>query len=598
MVRLFCLVATAFALRAEPITPSVTFRRGPVNEIVISRAGSRLAVYAGRGERVLYTHARRDALRPVPGAQAFVPTAEADLFGDPQKFWSAFAQDRFHDYEVRSSKWPVKPVSTNIKAVHGGERFTWRGLDFDVVDTPGFTAGAVSYVTTIDGVKLAFTGDLIYGDGHLLDIYSLQTAVPDAKTRGYHGYGARAGALIASLKKIKALQPKLLIPARGPVIRQPAAAIDKLITRLEALFQEHFSTDALRWYWGDDNLRLRAGKILGTTKPLAWMEMSEQRKLPDWVVPIQNSRLLLSNTGAGYLIDCGNARILAEVQKRAPKVEGIFITHYHDDHTDHAQKAADTFGVKVHASPELAGVLRNPRAYRLPAMTANPITSLEVMQEGKRIRWHEFEFTYLFYPGQTLYHGGLLVKKDGENEPLFFVGDTFTPSGLDDYCLQNRNLLDEDQGYLYCLRELRAMSAQPWLINEHVEPMFRFAPTQLDRMETSLRQRNAILRELVPFDHPNYGVDEQWAWFEPYEVTAKPGATVEIKLRLTNHSGVAKTFRVDRQKVKVPPKSSRSVPVRVQVPRDARDWWIATATIAMGDLKLQDWAEAMVRVER
>ena len=41
--------------------------------------------------------------------------------------------------------------------------------------------------------------------------------------------------------------------------------------------------------------------------------MSETRKLPAWVIPIQNSRLIVSSSGAAYLIDCGNARIFAEV---------------------------------------------------------------------------------------------------------------------------------------------------------------------------------------------------------------------------------------------------------------------------------------------
>ena len=40
-----------------------------------------------------------------------------------------------------------------------------------------------------------------------------------------------------------------------------------------------------------------------------------------------------------------------------------------------------------------------------------------------------------------MYHDGLLVKKDG-GESVFFVGDSFTPSGIDDYCLLNRKCMD------------------------------------------------------------------------------------------------------------------------------------------------------------
>jgi glyoxylase-like metal-dependent hydrolase (beta-lactamase superfamily II) len=330
------------------------------------------------------------------------------------------------------------------------------------------------------------------------------------------------------------------------------------------------------------------------------MEMSEKAALPKWVVPIQNSRLILSGSGAAYLVDCGNARILAEVRKRAPKLDGIFITHYHDDHTDHAQAAADAYGAPVHYTAELRDVLENPLAFRLPAMTANPIRSGRVMREGQKVRWHEYEFEYVYYPGQTILHDGLIARRDG-GETLFFVGDTFTPSGLDDYCLLNRNLLDEDQGYFYCLRKLRSYASErPWIINQHVEPMFRFTAAQISRMEDSLRKRKAILRELIPFDHPNYGVDEQWAWFHPYGVNAQPGETVELKLMLRNHSLRERVFTGtaagERFRVSVPGRGTRAVPVRVTAGPGGVQ--AVTATIELDKREFREWAEALIYSSR
>ena len=69
--------------------------------------------------------------------------------------------------------------------------------------------------------------------------------------------------------------------------------------------REHFSTDALRWYWGDNNLRTRAKRMIPNVAELNWMEMAEIRKLPDWVIPIQNSKLIISRTGGAFLVDCG-----------------------------------------------------------------------------------------------------------------------------------------------------------------------------------------------------------------------------------------------------------------------------------------------------
>ena len=55
-------------------------------------------------------------------------------------------------------------------------------------------------------------------------------------------------------------------------------------------------------------------------------------------------------------------------------------------------------------------------------MTDHPIRSGKVMPEKSMMRWHEFTLLSLS-PGQTLYHGGLLVEKDN-GESMFFCGDS------------------------------------------------------------------------------------------------------------------------------------------------------------------------------
>ena len=127
------------------------------------------------------------------------------------------------------------------------------------------------------GKRIACTGDLIYGDGKLFDLYSLQDAVPEAKARGYHGYAARAGDLIRSLRAIAKEKPDILLPARGPAITDPQASIARLIHRLQVFLQSHFETDALRWYWGDENHRIRSRAV---ERPMDILPMAEQSKLP------------------------------------------------------------------------------------------------------------------------------------------------------------------------------------------------------------------------------------------------------------------------------------------------------------------------------
>ena len=92
--------------------------------------------------------------------------------------------------------------------------------------------------------------------------------------------------------------------------------------------------------------------------------------------------------------------------------------------------------------------------------------------------------SYLF-PGQTLYHGGLPVERES-GEKLFFAGDSVTPSGTDDYCVQNRNLVRAGEGYSYCLDLLVQLGEEFWLINQHVLPMFRDDAGQMARMREEL----------------------------------------------------------------------------------------------------------------
>src|SRR6266849_539590 len=105
----------------------------------------------------------------------------------------------------------------------------------------GRTRDAVTYLIEIDGKRVACVGDLIYGDGRILDLFSLQDAIPQVQEDGYHGWAARAGDVVQSLRKISQWKPDILIPARGPVIRDPDEAIETLIRRLQAVFASHFA---------------------------------------------------------------------------------------------------------------------------------------------------------------------------------------------------------------------------------------------------------------------------------------------------------------------------------------------------------------------
>ena len=128
---------------------------------------------------------------------------------------------------------------------------------------------------------------------------------------------------------------------------------------------------------------------------------------------------------------------------------------------------------------------------------------------------------------------------------MFFAGDSFTPSGIDDYCLQNRNILKPGQGFFRCLEIVEKLPTGCWLINQHVEPAFRFSAEQIATMRAALQERIGLLKQLLPYDDPNFGLDETWAVLHPYAVSVRAGETAHIQVRILNHSPAERVFRVN-----------------------------------------------------
>ena len=105
---------------------------------------------------------------------------------------------------------------------------------------------------------------------------------------------------------------------------------------------------------------------------------------------------------------------------------------------------------------------------------------------------------------------------------MFFVGDSHTMSGLDDYCAQNRNFLGRGVGFQYCLSLIEKL--QPThIFNCHVNPAFTFTAEEIRFMRKTLDEREKRFGALLPWEHANYGTDESWVRCFPYTQRAKAG---------------------------------------------------------------------------
>lgn len=606
------------------LSTHVTLYQGPINGISIELDGRGLVIYGVPSSRlekpdmVLFTHSRRDVAWAgiglvKQGAKAVVPDAEKQQFVKVDQFWKEFTTRRYHDFEQQTTRILTQPIQV-AKSVKGGDTISWQGLKINVLDTPGFTRGAVSYLLTIDMKKYAFVGDLIYGQGQLLDLYSLQDAVPEARIGGYHGWAGRMSRLIESLLRIKSQNPDILVPARGPVIRQPAIAIETLITRLQSVYRNYLSVSAGRWYF-KDNYDILARLVLGDTPEVPWMDWAVQIETapPEWVVSIQNARLILSKTGRGFLIDCGSKGIINELAKlrdqgKLKGLDGIFITHYHADHTDAVPELLSEFSAPIYVVKPLDDILLHPGSYRLPVISNKAIPNLQSLEDGRSMSWREFTLTFYDFPGQTIYHSALLVEREA-GERMLFVGDSFTPSGMDDYCLLNRNLLHDSMGYPYCFELLRKIAADCVLNNQHVFEPFRFSPEQLNHMEKILQERKKLLTELFPWDEPNYGIDERWFRLFPYGQTIHPDQNGTLSVCIFNHSACSHSYKVRLHApsgvhiqpeiitLDVPPRMENQFSIQIQISSEAAEVNMITADVAFDDWKLNRWTEAMIETK-
>ena len=116
--------------------------------------------------------------------------------------------------------------------------------------------------------------------------------------------------LIQSLRTVAKANPDIILPVRGPAITDPQASITRLIERLQIFLQSHFETDALRWYWGDENHRIRSRAV---ERPMDILPMAEQSKLPADIVAIGNSRVILSKSGNAFVVDAGYRNLAGRV---------------------------------------------------------------------------------------------------------------------------------------------------------------------------------------------------------------------------------------------------------------------------------------------
>jgi glyoxylase-like metal-dependent hydrolase (beta-lactamase superfamily II) len=565
---------------------------GSIN-VGILRAGDRaLLIDCGSGEvrstldtlgvetvnTVLFTHHHRDQASGMRSLAAKdtrigVPAKERPWFEAVETFWND-PERRWHlyDYHPHNLMLAESMPVTDIYAE--GDSIQWGDAIISVIDTPGHTDGSVSYVVEVDGGCFTFCGDTIYDTGQIWDLYSLQKG---EQTRDYHGFLGDRKRLTQSLNKLRQRKPDVLIPSHGEAMRDPAHAIDTLLQRLDQCYDKYVAISALRYYFPQlfSEFSERAGH----------MPIRDGKEVPEFLRHYGTTWLIISQNKEAFVMDCGSPGILKDIQGIKAKgeiadVTGLWVTHYHDDHVDAIPEFQEIFTCETYADAIVATVVENPRGFRIPCISPAVARIDRRTQDGDSWTWNEFKMTAYHFPGQTYYHGGLLVE--GRGVRLFFAGDSFTMAGLDDYCSGNRNLLGEGVGYDRCLA-LIAELKPTHIFNCHVNCAFNFTDEEIRWMRANLIERERLYTELFPWDHANYGTDEHWVRPYPYEQDVTPGETVNLRVDFTNHSSRARMascrpvlpeswkVEIPEQTVTIPPKCDGHITFSILIPLDVAE---------------------------
>jgi len=559
-----------------------------------------------RVERVLFTHHHRDQAAGIgpfvtQGARIGVPVAEHAWFTDVERYWNDPAH-RWHLYDFHPhSLLLAQSIPVHDTYCHG-DVLHWGSATITVLETPGHTDGSVSYCIDLPGgERFVFSGDVIYDEGQLWELYSMQKGW---ETRDYHGFLGDRKRLVASLDALDATNAAALIPSHGRVMPDPSRAIAALRARLTACYEQYVAISALRYYFPEMFAEYTARED--------FLPVGRDLPYPDFLNHIGTIWAIVSEDGAVFLMDCGSEDAVREIQERQiqgrfGRVEGLWITHYHDDHVDTIRLLQETLdeSFPIIADKHVAMIVEDPLAWRLPCISPVRLCVDRRTRHGETWQWREFTLTAYHFPGQTLYHGGLLVE--GRGLRLFFAGDSFTPAGIDDYCAGNRNFLGAGVGFDACMRLLQAL--KPDLVfNAHVDAGFTFDDAGYALMRANLAEREKRYGALFPWDHPNYGMDEAWVRCFPYEQRVALGETVHFDVVVTNHSDEIREaivrpilpeggMALAPQGTAIASKAEGSIVFRFNLPADAAPGrWIIPVDVTYGGRRLGPFREAVIEV--
>jgi glyoxylase-like metal-dependent hydrolase (beta-lactamase superfamily II) len=526
----------------QPVAPGVSRFRDTCNVYVLRSGRGAVLVDFGSGAvldhldeldvdrvtDVLITHHHRDQVQGLAraveaGARVWVPPVERDLIDGIDRRWETRQLD--NDYDLRQDRFsllegvPVTGTVAEYRTTRFGEH------DVYVLPTPGHTVGSVTYLVDVDGRRLAFSGDLAHGDGRVWSLAATQWS--------YSGVEGLA-ATNFSCGVLAGHEPDVLLPSHGEPVAEPAAALERIRSRVEELARLRLDPP-----WRFDHMFRQPWEAI--TPHLLRNRTS-----------FANSYALVSEAGGAILIDFGydvSTGLVPSTDRTArrpllwsldvlkrehgvARIEAVIATHYHDDHVAGMNLLREVEGTQVWVTANVAPILEEPTRYDLPCLWFEPIPVDRVLELEAPVAWEEYELTAYGLPGHTLYAAAIGFEVDGKR--VLATGDqqtTGVPRGILNYQYRNRFRIDDFVESAELYRRLR-----PDLIVSGHWPVQEVDDAYLEQLHVDGVRLAELHRELLPGE-VDFGAEGAGARIEPYRSAAPAGGTVELDVAVRNPFG-------------------------------------------------------------
>ena len=538
------------------VSPNLYLLRDTCNVYVLKNGDRALLIDFGSGhvlkllgqigvtkvEGILHTHHHRDQGQGDVRAVAqripiHVPAHERHLFEDAENFWRN--RRVFHLYYVRNDFFTLTRNVPVAGVLRDYETFRWGPHELLIFPTPGHTLGSISLVGTVDGKKVAFSGDLIHSPGQVVNLYELQ-----------YQYGSADGVdfAIFSLAKLRELAPELVCPSHGEPFASPEAGITDLIGKLKGWYESYSPGSTLTI----------ENKPFAVTPHLI---CAHQTTSTFYAVISDSGKALFVDYGSASLnfflrsVDPGAVNVhdrirfvehtISELKARygLKSIDVALPSHMHDDHLNGFPYLVRHHGAKIWCYENMVDVLQNPRGYNLGCILAEPIKVDRSFRHGERFKWEEFEFTVCYSPGHTEYQMAMFADLDGAR--VAFTGDAFFPSpgssvnpphDSSSYQLRHnlifRNWVENDS-HVKSIRTI--LEHQPTLVAPGHGKPFLSNKADLEDLQRRLKQQQQYFCSVVADPDCDFGLNPSWARLYPYQLEARPGSNAPIELRVHNY---------------------------------------------------------------